>query len=366
MSKNKSDQLPQEQQRDYFAQKYQGIRDLPGLGEATAKSLEALGYTTVKSIATASLREIMAIEGIGEPTAKKFIEEAGKTLTLKFMFADDFAEMMGKRENLSFGVPLMDELVDGGLPTNSISELFGEFGSGKSQICHQLAVIAQLPKEKGGLGCRVLYIDVESVFQPEKIIAIGKRFGVENPLKGIILAEAHTSDHQCELLENAEGVIDQYGVRVVIIDGVMSHFRSEYIGRENLGTRQQKLNKHLHRLVRILRQYNAVGVVTNQVSSTPDSFAGYRPKAIGGHILGHKAHTIIFLRKVGKAGKRLAEINASPFFAAGTQAPYEIMSDGIHGKELDPDEGLDPLPPMEPEPEEFNIELDEAEIDLDE
>jgi len=350
-------------QREFFVEKYVNIRDLPDLGPATAASLEVAGYTTVRSIATASVRELTEIQGISDTSAEKFIKEAGKTMDLGFQLASTYAESIGERESLSFGAPGLDSLVEGGIPTNSITELFGEFGAGKTQITHQLAVVAQLPLDKGGLNTKVLYIDVESVFQPEKIIAIGKRFGVKNPLNGIILAEAFTSDHQCQLLEYAERVIEENKIRLIIIDGVMSHFRSEYIGRESLAPRQQKLNKHLHRLVRLLRQYNAVGVLTNQVSAKPDAYA-FHPMAIGGHILAHKAHTIIFLRKVGKGGKRIAEVTASPFFAANTQVPYEIRFDGIHGDQVvaplkDGDQVVAPPEEEEEEsPEEFSLEED--------
>jgi len=214
--------------------------------------------------------------------------------------------------------------VRGGQPTLSGN-------SGKSQICQQLCVTVQLPEERGGLNAGALYIDTEQCFRPERVAEIAVRFDLDpaTVLSRIVFAEAYTSDHQILLLEAADEVIKEHGIRLIIIDSLTGQFRSEYLGRENLAPRQQKLNQHMHKLLKLTRAFDAVAVVTNQVSATPDSYSpGVAiPKPIGGNIVGHAAHTRVFLRKA-KNNLRIASIIASPFLPEG-QTPIRITDRGI-------------------------------------
>src|SRR3989475_11424593 len=88
----------------------------------------------------------------------------------------------------------------------------------------------------------------------------------------MLYSEAYNSDHQILLLEKADQIIKDNNIRLIIIDSLTSHFRTEYIGREMLAQRQQRLNNHMHRLILLSRGFNAVAVVTNQVMSKPDQF----------------------------------------------------------------------------------------------
>ncbi|MGZ7124278.1 MAG: DNA repair and recombination protein RadA, partial [Halobacteriota archaeon] len=218
--------------------------------------------------------------------------------------------------------------------TQAITELYGEFGSGKTQVAHQLAVNVQLGHERGGLDGSCILIDTENTFRPERIsqIAGGLDLDPEGVLRTIHVARAHNSNHQILLVEAASELSEQLKaterpVRLLIVDSLTAHFRAEYVGRGTLADRQQKLNKHLHDLMRFGTLNNAVVLVTNQVQAKPDAFFGDPTRPIGGHILGHTATFRLYLRK-SKGGKRIARLVDSPNLAEG-EAIFSVESEGI-------------------------------------
>ncbi|MCD6537305.1 DNA repair and recombination protein RadA [Candidatus Bathyarchaeota archaeon] len=315
--------------------KYLRIVDLPGVGPSIANRLRELGFHTVESLAMATVRELTQA-GIGEKKAFQIINAARASSSLSFIRAD---ELIVKRQNilkLTTGSRKLDALLGGGIETQSITEFYGEYGSGKSQIAHQLCVNVQLPVEKGGLDGGALYIDTENTFRVERISQMARHMGLdpEDVLKHIILAEAYTSDHQIFLLENADEVIKENNIRLIVIDSLTSHFRSEYIGRESLAERQQKLNQHMHKLIRLARAFNAAAVVTNQVMSSPDVFFGDSIRPIGGHIVAHTSHTRIYLRKAGRGPVRIARLVSSPYLPEG-ECIFRITENGIEDVEED-------------------------------
>ncbi|KKN15934.1 hypothetical protein LCGC14_0980970 [marine sediment metagenome] len=324
-----------QEQRDYYKARYQTLEDIPSVGPATATKLRKLGFKTVEALATAPVR-FLTQNGFGEDTAKKMVAAARKGIALEFITAADLHEIHKNKQKMTTGCSTLDRLLNGGLETISITELYSEFGGGKSQICQQLAVTVQLPEAEGGLDGGCLYLDTEHVFRPSRVMKIAEHVGLDPAavLQRIIYAEAYTSEHQAQLLENADEVIKENNIRLIIIDSLTGHFRSEYLGRENLAPRQQRLNQHMHKLIRLARVFNAVAIVTNQVSATPDSFfVGKAPTAVGGNIVGHIAHTRIFLRK-GSHNQRIAKIVASPFLPEG-ETPFRITAEGIVGTELE-------------------------------
>lgn len=320
------------EQMEYYKAKYQTIEDLPGVGPATASKLKEIGFRTVETIATATVRELVAA-GIGEATADKLISAARKSMAITFVRGDELVKLRSNVRRLTTGCTSLDKLLGGGVETQSITEFYGEFGTGKSQICQQLCVTVQLPYEQGGLEGGALYIDTENTFRPERILQIAPRFNLdpEDVLKKIIFAEAYTSNHQVVLLENADEVIKNGDIRLIIVDSVTSHFRSEYIGRELLAPRQQELNKHLHKLIRMSRAFNTAVVVTNQVMAQPDAFFAKVVQPVGGHVMGHTSHTRVFLRK-GRDNLRIAKLVVSPFLPEG-ETPLRITGRGVEGEE---------------------------------
>ncbi|MGD0203126.1 MAG: DNA repair and recombination protein RadA [Candidatus Bathyarchaeia archaeon] len=309
--------------------KYEFIEDLPGVGPATAQKLRELGYHTVESLAMATARELDPV-GVSEKKAFQIIEAARSSIGIAFVRADELFKMRQSVLRLSTGSKALDKLVDGGLETQTLTEFYGEYGSGKSQICHQLCVNVQLPPERGGLNGAALYVDTENTFRLERIVQMSKFLGLdpEKVAKKIIYAEAYTSDHQMFLLENADEIIKANNVKLIIVDSLTAHFRSEYLGREMLASRQQKLNKHMHKLIGLARAFNTVAVVTNQVMAKPDQFFGDAIHPIGGNIVGHTSHTRIYLRKAPHGPTRIARLVSSPYLPEGEEI-LKVTENGI-------------------------------------
>lgn len=311
------------------ARKYDVVEDIPGVGPATAEKLKELGFHTVESLATATVREIVPA-GIGEKQAVRIISEARNSIALTFVRADELMRMKENVLRLSTGSKALNELIGGGLESQTITEFYGEYGVGKSILCHQLAVNVQLPPGQGGLDGSALYLDTEQTFRPEWIIRMANALGLdpEKTAQRIIYSEAYNSDHQMLLLEKADQVIKENNVRLIIIDSLTSHFRSEYLGREMLAERQQKLNNHMHRMIRLARSFNAVAVVTNQVMSRPDAFFANSVDPVGGHIVAHTSHTRVFIRRAASGPIRIARLVSSPYLPEGERL-FKVTEEGI-------------------------------------
>lgn len=319
----------EEEKTESVADKYERLEDLPGVGPATAQKLRELGFNTVESLATAAIRELEPA-GIGEKKALDVIRAARSTMSLSFIRADELLKMRQSVLRLTSGSKAIDEILGGGLETQTITEIYGEYGSGKSQLCHQMCVNVQLPIERGGLAGGALYVDTENTFRTERIIQMSNHLGVnpEDIVKNIVYAEAYTSDHQMFLLENADKIVKDNKIRLIIVDSLTAHFRSEYLGREMLAERQQKLNKHMHRLIRLARAFNAVAVVTNQVMAKPDVFFGDAVHPVGGHIVAHTSHTRVFLRKSSRGPTRIARLVSSPYLPEGERV-FKVTENGV-------------------------------------
>ena len=319
----------EERVEDAVKKKYEFLEDLPGIGPATAQKLRELGFHTVESLAMATARELEPA-GISEKKAFAIIEAARSSISVAFVRADELLKMRQSVLRLTTGSKPLDRMLDGGLETQTITEFYGEYGTGKSQICHELCVNVQLPPERGGLSGAALYVDTENTFRTERIVQMSRHLGLdpEQVVKNIIYAEAYTSDHQMFLLDNADEVIKANNVKLIIVDSLTAHFRSEYLGREMLASRQQKLNKHMHKLIRLARAFNAVAVVTNQVMAKPDVFFGDAVYPIGGHIVGHTSHTRIYLRRAAHGPVRIARLVSSPYLPEGEEI-FKVTENGI-------------------------------------
>ena len=318
-----------EEEEGVAKKKYQFLEDLPGIGPATAQKLQELGFHTVEALAMAAARELEPA-GISEKKALVIIRAARSSISVSFVRADELLKVRQNVLRLTSGSKPLDMLLGGGLETQTITEFYGEYGSGKSQLCHQLCVNVQLPPERGGLNGAALYVDTENTFRTERIVQMARHLGLdpEQVAKNIICAEAYTSDHQMFLLDNADEVIKENNVKLIIVDSLTSHFRSEYLGREMLARRQQRLNKHMHKLIRLARAFNAAAVVTNQVMAKPDVFFGDAVHPIGGHIVAHTSHTRIYLRKASRGPVRIARLVSSPYLPEGEEI-FKITENGI-------------------------------------
>lgn len=301
------------------------LEDLDHVGPATAQKLIEAGFTTVESIAVSSPAELAVTAEIGEATASKIIQAARRSADIGGFETGDIVmerrKLVGK---LTTGCKEFDEIMGGGIDSQAITEVYGEFGSGKTQVGHQLAVNVQLPPEKGGLNGSVIMIDTENTFRPERIkqmvAGLSEKFDEdydpEEFLRHIHVARAYNSNHQILLIDAATELADQLKetdkpVRLLIVDSLTAHFRAEYIGRGTLADRQQKLNKHLHEIQRFGDLNNAVVLLTNQVMSNPGAFFGDPTKPIGGHVLGHTSTFRLYMKK-SKGDKRIVKLIDAP------------------------------------------------------
>jgi len=306
------------------------ITDLPGVGAATAEKLGLSGYDNLMSIAVASPAEMVEAAGVTEAAAKKIIATARQKLDMGFESGEELLRRRERIIKIKTGCEAFDNMLAGGFETGSISECFGEFGSSKSQIAHVLAVTVQKYVDDENNPGKVIFIDGEGTFRPERIKSIAEAKGVDpmEALKNIKVARAFNSDHQTLLAEKSEDLIKkEKNVRLIIVDSLTSHFRADFTGRGQLADRQQKLNKHMHTLMKLANQYNIAIYVTNQVMAKPDTFFGDPTAAIGGNIVGHNSQTRIYLRK-GKKGTRVAKLMDSPHLP-DSECIFQITESGI-------------------------------------
>ena len=306
------------------------LKDLPGVGDTTVKKLMEGGVTSIRTLALYPVSKLIEEIGIGEKTALKIIKAAQDIEKMGFESADLIWEKRKKLNHLTTGSQNFDELLMGGIEPGSVTELFGEYRTGKTQIVHQLCVNCQLPYEEGGLEGNALYIDTENTFRPERIIqmAEAKNLDHQSVLKNITVGRAYNSDHQILLIKEASKIVEEKNIKLVIVDSIIGHFRSEYVGRGNLANRQQTLNNHIHDLLRLTEMFDELAVVfTNQVSSKPDTFYGDPLTATGGNIIAHGATIRIRLRK-GKGEQRVAKLIDAPHLPE-SEAIFSITEDGI-------------------------------------
>lgn len=305
------------------------LEDIPTVGSSTAQKLRAAGYHTIESVAVASSKELADATGIGRDKAIEMSIRAREMLQIQFTTAEELLRMRESVTRLTTGSKALDNLLGGGIESQAILELIGEFGAGKTQICHTICATVQLPRERGGLNGSVIYIDTEGTFRPERMTQITKALNLDSEatLKNIIVGRAFNSDHQMLMLEKTDDLVKEKNVKLIIVDSIVSHFRAEYLGREALPERQQKLNSYLHKLLRVAEIYNIPIVVTNQVVASPDTFFGPQDKPAGGNILAHLSTNRVFIRK-SKRNLRIAKIIDSPYLPE-SECVFAISEKGI-------------------------------------
>ncbi|MEM4554224.1 MAG: DNA repair and recombination protein RadA [Candidatus Anstonellaceae archaeon] len=325
MGKKRDDEMESENKKK---PQINDLEDLPGIGEVSAEKLRRAGYD-IEKIAASSPHELDEIAEIGLEAAKRAIAAARDSLEMGYESADKILERRKAIGRITTGSKELDALIGGGVETMAITECYGKFSSGKSQLGFQLSVNVQKPPEQGGLSGSVLFIDTESTFRPERIKQIAEAAGMDADLvlKNIYVSRAVNSDHQMVLVEKAEEMIKEKNIRLIVVDSMTAHFRADYIGRGALGDRQQKLNKHVHSLQRLADKYNLAVYITNQVMDNPGILFGDPTTPIGGHVLAHAATYRIYLRK-GKDEKRIARLVDSPNLPEG-ECVFKVTPKGI-------------------------------------
>ena len=310
------------------------LEQLDGVGPKTAIKLRGIGIENIESLALTPISQITSKTDIKYNQASKMVKSARTLIGFNkdFIHAHELWEKEKSRKRCSTGCKALDKLLVGGIETQAITEFVGEYGVGKTSICLKLAVMAQLPSEKGGLEGSTLYFDTEGTFSARRVWQIAEAMKLDpNPvLNKIIISKVYSSDHQDLLLNHAFKICKDENVKLVIVDSVISHFRSEYIGREMLAERQQRLNNYLHKLLKLAEIYNLAVVVTNQAQSNPQFF-GVPDRPAGGHVLAHTCTHRVQLRR-GKGSKRIARIFDSPYIPE-TECIFKISEKGIEDTE---------------------------------
>eukprot|EP00913_Durusdinium_trenchii_P033962 g31790.t1 len=294
-----------------------------GLSKTDLNALLDHGIHCVETIAFMPQRKLCEVKGIGEQKAARIYAAAKQLVSA--------AEMLQLRRNMvqiTTGSAKLDHLLKGG-----ITEVFGEFRCGKTQLCHTLCVACQLPISKGGGESKALYIDTEGTFRPERLADIARRYGLneEDVLENVTYARAYNAEHQDRLLVEAASVFCESRYAVLIVDSATGLFRTDYSGRGELAERQQALNRYLRKLQRIADEHGVAVVITNQVMASPESgpaaYMGPQVKPIGGHIIGHASQTRLYFRK-GKGETRICKVYDSPSLPEG-EAMFAIDAGGI-------------------------------------
>jgi len=274
---------------------------------------------------------VAEIDGLGDKTAKKLIWNARNALGMtEFITAEEIDE---NTEYITTGSSELNRILGGGFQTGKLTEVYGPFKSGKTNLAHTIAVTIQLPKKKGGLGSAVAYIDTENTFAKEKIKRIAKRFGLDpkKVLSQIFHARIYSSDHQMQMIQKAETLCKTRNVRLIVVDSLMALMRAEYVGLGMLARRQGVLNNMIHGLSRVAETYNCAILLTNQVSTKMMGMFSAND-AIGGNIVAHGCHFRVMFKTKGFSSnnslKRRAIIVDAPDLPP-EEAEFYITSVGI-------------------------------------
>lgn len=303
-----------------------------GVNIADIKKLQASGFHTVESVAYATVKSLTVIKGISDVKAQKLQAAAADLVPMGFTTATEFHKQRQELIQITTGSTELDKLLAGGIETGSITELFGEFRTGKTQLCHTLCVTCQLSLQQGGGEGKALYIDTEGTFRPQRLVSIAQKYGLnpQDVLDNVACARAYNSDHQMQLLAQASGMLAESRYALMIVDSATCLYRTDYSGRGELSERQMHLARFLRALMRIADEFGIAVVITNQVVAQVDGgsmFVKDPKKPIGGNIMAHSSTTRLSLRK-GRGNTRVCKIYDSPSLPE-SEAVFAICEDGI-------------------------------------
>lgn len=306
-----------------------------GINVADIKKLQGVGICTIKGIMMTTRKRLYEVKGLSEAKVDKIKEIASKLTKNGFVTALQVAERRKLCFRISSGSRELDKLLGGGVESQAITEVFGEFRTGKTQLSHTLCATCQMPDATAGYkGGKAIYIDTENTFRPDRLRQICERFNMDQEamLDNILYARAYTSEHQMELLDFVAAKFhEELGVfKLLVVDSVMALFRVDFSGRGELAERQQKLAQMLSRLQKIAEEYNVAVFITNQMTADPGAgltFQADPKKPIGGHILAHASTTRIMLKK-GRGETRIAKVYDSPDMPEN-EATFAITVGGV-------------------------------------
>nr|CAB3465939.1 unnamed protein product [Digitaria exilis] len=292
-----------------------------GIAALDVKKLKDAGLCTVESVAYSPRKDLLQMKGI-----------TSKLVPLGFTSAGQLHAQRLEIIQITTGSRELDQILDGGIETGSITEIYGEFRSAKTQLCHTLCVTCQLPLDQGGGEGKALYIDAEGTFRPQRLLQIADRFGLNGAdvLENVAYARAYKTDHQSRLLLEAASMMVETRFALMTVDSATALYRTDFSGRGELSARQMHLAKFLRSLQKLADEFGVAVVITNQVVAQVDGaamFAGPQIKPIGGNIMAHASTTRLFLRK-GRGEERICKVVSSPCLAEA-EARFQISSEGV-------------------------------------
>lgn len=269
-----------------------------GVGDEKLEKLKKARLNTVNAVAILTEIELVSYTGFTIELAQSIIQQARDIISPGFITAEDLSARQVQQELLHTGSKQFNRILGGGVRPQAITELIGEWGSSKTQICITMAVIA------ASQGKNVAVIDTEGTFLPERIdqVAKGRGYDPMDIKKKIRIARAYTAEHLHELTKHLPTLVSDFDIKLIILDSIITHFRSEYLGLGNLAMRQQKLAEIIHALQRTSDGFGVPVVVTNQVQTKVGVLFGDPNQGAGGNIMGHGGTYRVMLRK-GKEDK---------------------------------------------------------------
>lgn len=186
-----------------------------------------------------SKRSLCKVKGLSEAKVDKIKEAAVKLMDCGFVSALEYSVKRESVFKITTGCDELDKLMGGGLQSMSITEAFGEFRTGKTQLSHTFCVTCQLPNDQGHAGGKAAFIDTEGTFRPDRLREIATRFNLdpEEVLDNVVYARAFNSEHQMDLITLiAAKMAEEPGkFRLLIVDSIISLFRTDFSGRGDLG-----------------------------------------------------------------------------------------------------------------------------------
>ena len=302
-----------------------------GIAANDIQKLNQAGFHTVESVAHATARKLQDVKGISEAKVAKLKEIVKTMVPMDFKTAADALEDRKSMVTLTTGSTELDKLLEGGIETGSITEVFGEFRTGKTQLAHTLCITCQMAVTDGGAEGKAIYIDTEGSFRPNRLQAVAERYGLDPAaaLENVAYARAHNSEHQMELLTMAAALMSQDRYALLVVDSATALYRTDYQGRGELSERQMQMAQFLRQLTRLAEEFGVAVFITNQVVANPDgmSFAKDSTKPIGGNIIAHASTTRLRLRK-GRGENRICTVFDSPTLPEA-DAQFAVGAAGI-------------------------------------
>lgn len=303
-----------------------------GISALDLKKLKDAGFCTVEAVAYSAKKDLVNIKGLSDAKVDKIVEAASKLVPMGFTSAKQMHEQRAELIQITTGSKEFDSILEGGIETGSITEIYGEFRSGKSQICHTLCVTCQLPLDQGGGEGKALYIDAEGTFRPQRLLQIAEKYGLngQDVLDNVAYARAYNTDHQTKLLVEAASMMADTRFALMIVDSATALYRTDYSGRGELAARQFHLAKFLRGCQKMADEFGIAVVITNQVVAQVDGsamFNGPQHKPIGGNIIAHASTTRLSVRK-GRAEERVVKVVASPCLAE-QEARFQVTNEGV-------------------------------------